>query len=313
MSRKVYLTGMGFWANYLADKLRVHENFDAKAVKFINPSEAIELIADKGAALLVIGLGARLSIKRIYLWSIIALFALRDRKRNRVIFYWVGGDNLTLRQGSSMYVSFWRWIGVDHICGAPWFVEDLRAKGIPATAVLFPYDTEPAERQPCTPKGNDPFKVCSYLSPMGWEELCGDATLRIAEMTPRVQWDIMGMNAVDVPTNVSVSENVRFLGWVSNPLEVQNACNAFFRMVEYDGLSGAVRDAIAMRKIVFYSIPVSGAINIAGMSEVDIASRIDELGLSPNSHRELSGDQQPGISLPSFASQIRKLADYLRN
>jgi hypothetical protein len=280
--KSVYFLGSKYWRDYLAAKLGENGGFRAVALDWSSIKSLSQAYRRPGAVVVVVGLGARVSPRRLAIWATLAAFWIRGRGSNRLVFYWIGTDVLSLNDNPSsrIYAKVTRLFRVKHICGAPWFVDELRQHGISAQCVLFPYDTEPAAQYADALLPAQPFKICTYLTSAGWKTLEGQRTLRIAMQTPNVRWTVMGMNANDIPKGETIPSNVAFTGWVDDPLAVQAQCHALLRLVQHDAFSGVVRDALAMRRIVLYSLPIAGGLDIGGKSDSEIAFMINKLATS---------------------------------
>lgn len=305
--RRVFFLGSSFWRVYLVERMRSSNSICAQEADWGSRESLKKLFKRRGTTAVVVGLGANISLKRIAIWTMLALFWLRGAGSNRLIFYWIGTDVLSLKRNrfSWLYARLTRMLKVQHICGAPWFVEELAENGIESESVLFPYDTEPAAMLSSRRPVSKPFKICVYLKAGGWDKLHGHRTLGIAAQTLDVQWVVMGMAANDLPATEKLPSNVTFTGWVSDPLAVQAECHAMFRLVEHDAFCGVVRDALAMGKVVLYSLPVSGVINIGAMADSEIAAVINDL--ASDRRPSCENDKIEAIALPPYIEQISRL------
>ncbi|MDR7028996.1 hypothetical protein [Rhizobium rosettiformans] len=304
----VYFIGSKYWCDYLAEKLGDERGLRATAVDLSSIKSLSQMFDRRGVTIVVVGLGARVSPKRIAIWAMLVAFWIRGFSSNRIVFYWIGSDVLSL--GSNRYARIFskltKLFRAKHICGAPWFVDELQRYGIRAQPVLFPYDTEAASVYADAPLPVNPFTICTYLTSNGWKTLEGHRILHIAAQTPDVRWVVMGMNENDIPKSEAVSSNVTFTGWVDNPLAVQSRCHALLRLVRHDAFSGVVRDALAMRRLVLYSLPVKGAYNVGGKSDCEIADIVNNF--AAGSRYSYSADvHDVQETLKPFAEQIDDL------
>lgn len=266
----------------------------------------LKIFPNRGAKLLMVGYGTRFSPKRAAIWLIVFTWWLSHRRKPSVFVYWIGTDVACSGIGSGSRLLVWLLARMHarHLCGAPWFVETLSACGINAQPVLFPYDTaaalDLAENVP-DPK---PFRILVYLTPGSWENMNGTTLLRLARQTPDLEWSVIGMQCSQIPGGQLSPSNMRFLGWVESPLTVLSASHAFIRIADHDAYSGMVRDAQAMGKIVLYSKPVDGVIDISGKSDIEVADILIRISRGEGVVASMEADDH---SLPPFKDQVKNL------
>jgi hypothetical protein len=271
----------------------------------------LRIFSDRSATLLAVGYGTQLSPKRTLIWMLVVLWWLLHRRRESLVLYWIGTDVTRAREGSKMLRRILKWVGTKHICGAPWFVDTLRQSGISAQPVLFPYDTGPAQElaqsQPCS----DKLRISTYLTRGGWSNMNGPRILDLAENTPWAKWQVVGMKASDIPDARQPPSNMDFLGWVSDPLSALAASHIFVRIVDHDAYSGMVRDAQAMGRIVLYSKPVKGTIDVFGKSVFEVVEILVGLSVVLGKGGHLVPSECVWADLPSIRQQIVSLIDVL--
>lgn len=310
---KLLLLGSPYWCRYLCTHL-AREGVDARHIAH-RPEDLLRLFFHRKATILAVGFGASLSFKRAIIWLIVLLWWLLHRRKESIVQYWIGSDVARAQEGGvnkAMFDLLSR-MGARHICGAPWFVEQLRRAGIDAEPVLFPYDTGEAADHPSTAPEPPPLRALAYLTPGSWQNMNGNRILELAKLAPDIQWDVVGMNDKDLPGQQTPPLNMRFLGWVDDPLAVMASCHVFVRLANHDAYSGMVRDAQTMGKAVLYTKPVEGCINVAGKTTGEIAeiliSTISELTYSSDSDAEF----RPNLGvLPTFKQQLATLVGALR-
>ncbi|WDR07285.1 hypothetical protein PSQ90_07660 [Devosia rhodophyticola] len=300
--RDVFIVGSQYWAGYLAAQLSAR-GYGADQVAH-RPLQMCRIFFQPSRNVLVVGLGGDLTFKKFMIWAVVTLHWVLHRRDGGIILYWIGGDVVAAKHGSSRSLrQLWAFTRARHIAGAPWFVDELRALGVNASPVLFPYNTSiAASMRSSSVRENDQTTVCCYLLPSTWESQYGARLMRLASLLPDTSWTIMGMTQEQVPVNEVVPDNVEFLGWVGNPLEILAANDVYVRLVSHDAYSGMVRDAQAMAKTVLYNMPVQGVVDTTGMDDKAIATFIRNHSCETNQRSE-------GMSLPPFHDQIQVLAE----
>lgn len=310
---KLLLLGSPYWCRYLCTHL-AREGVAAHHIRH-RPGDLLRLLFHRNATVLAVGFGASLSFKRAVIWFIVLLWWLLNRRKGSIVQYWIGSDVARAQEvGVSKAMShLLSWIGARHICGAPWFAEQLRRAGINAKPVLFPYDTDQAAAQPSTAPESPPLRALAYLTPGSWRNMNGNRILELAKLTPDTQWHVVGMNDNDLPGHETPPPNVRFLGWVEDPLAVMASCHVFVRLANHDAYSGMVRDAQTMGKTVLYTKPVEGCINVAGKTTGEIAEILTSIisKLTYSSGREVEF-RLNSRALPTFKKQLATLVGALQ-
>lgn len=262
----------------------------------------MQTIFKPGRSILVLGLGGDLTPKKFIIWAAITFHWMLHGRVGCITLYWIGGDVVAAKGGISPFLRrLWSIIGVRHIAGAPWFVDELCAADVSVSPVLFPYDTSAASSLGRNAvRTQDRTGVTCYLRPSTWESQYGARMMQLASMLPETRWTVIGMTRDEVPEDQAVPTNVDFLGWVDDPLHILASNDVLIRLASHDAYSGMVRDAQAMGKRVLYNMPIQGAVDIAAMENEAIANMIQIDYDVPERSSE-------GLFLPSFNEQIQLL------
>jgi hypothetical protein len=253
---RIAVTGSEKWAEYLARTLGARD-IDARFVHRKSLSELFEMLQWRPDVILIPGMAGSLTIRRLALWFVLGIGRLLTG--SKVIVYWIGSDVSTLSPNGAWRAIF-RLIGAKHICGAPWFVQELHAKGIEAVSTIFPYDTSRASEHAHRTLAPKPYRVLLYLSVGGWENVHGDEMLELAKSLPEIGFSVIGISHNEIPGQKVPPANVSLLGWVGDPCEILADHHAFLRWIDHDAYSGMVRDGLAMGKTVLYSLPVNSVV-----------------------------------------------------
>ncbi len=303
--KSLFLLGSPYWCRYLETQFR-KEGVEAQ---YIPHRSILRVFSNCDANLLLVGYGTRFSLKRVVIWLVIFTWWLARRRRENIFVYWIGTDAACPGTGSGGRLLVWllNRVHARHLCGAPWFVEALLAHGIRAQPVLFPYDTSSALALAEYRPDPIPFRVLVYLTRGSWENMNGAKLLELARQTPELEWSVIGMLCSQVPEEQHIPPNMRFLGWVEDPLAVMSLSHVFIRLVDHDAYSGMVRDAQAMGKIVLYSKPLDGVIDISGKpipEMADILVRISKGERDGQIDASIKAAENP---LPLFSDQVKNL------
>lgn len=78
-----------------------------------------------------------------------------------------------------------------------------------------------------------------------------DNIIKLAEKFPNVKFRVCGTDG----ENLVHLNNIEYLGWINNVNEELDNCNIFLRLIEHDGLSNTVLEALSKGKFVIYSYP----------------------------------------------------------
>lgn len=169
------------------------------------------------------------------------------RLGKHVVQCWAGSDVLDAarvsREGAA--VSAYR-DRCTHLCEAPWIKDELEQIGVRAeVAAIMPIDS-------VTPAAvvdeEMPFSVLSRVG-AGSEHFYGlPHLIRLASDFPEVPVRVVGTShaGCDVPANLDL------VGWVDDMAPVYRSSGVFVRIPVHDGLSVAVREALAWGRHVVY-------------------------------------------------------------
>ena len=75
--------------------------------------------------------------------------------------------------------------------------------------------------------------------------------IKLAEKFPNVKFRVCGTDG----ENLVHLNNIEYLGWINNVNEELDNCNIFLRLIEHDGLSNTVLEALSKGKFIIYSYP----------------------------------------------------------
>ena len=78
-----------------------------------------------------------------------------------------------------------------------------------------------------------------------------DQVIKLAKKFPNVKFRVCGTDG----ENLIHLNNIEYLGWINNVSEELDNCNIFLRLIEHDGLSNTVLEALSKGKFVIYSYP----------------------------------------------------------
>lgn len=174
--------------------------------------------------------------------------------RARRAFFWIGTDvDNTLKQASSgaSMARFRRLVlNATNVADGFGLRDELRALGVAASVAWMP--PRYANRSPELPALPDRFTVLSYLPDARHEFYGSRVLLEAARRLPDVRFRIAsgtGSWAIDVPGNVE------FLGRVPDIRPLMRDASCLARIVEHDGTSGMVLEALTYGRAVIYSSP----------------------------------------------------------
>ena len=304
MSR-VEIIGTPFWAHYLSDNV-LDQTFEISVTSSFRqlPGSIFRIFGSDHIILL--GHGIPNTLKRcVWFFFFLAVWCLGP-KRPKFVIYWIGSE--VARESSRWQGAIYRWFinmpRVTSICGAPWFAETLRHKGISTDVVLFPYDVDKAKGFASIWLPEDHMIVSTYLTASHWENSNGDWISEICRKYPDVHWRIFGMSPDTALGGLETLANVELCGWVSNPQDIVSTTHLFIRMVNTDAYAGTVRDAQSMQRIVMYSKPVSDCIeidsrNFSGFEEafINIKTLFDQADAAAIQEIRSTGCHVPDLSI----------------
>lgn len=200
-----------------------------------------------------------------------------------MVVHWIGSDVLGLinvngplsRRGglrNRVKYTVWRVLlrQLRHLAGAPWLAQELRAVGVPAEYAPLPVRLPnayggPLPQEPTfivyLPEGRERF--------YGWEHVCA-----VAGKYPRTRWHVIAHSG----GGLHAPANVRFHGWLprDSVLELLSGSNALVRLVEHDGLSYGVLEALALGRYVIWTYDLPHCIR-CNKSTADLECAIGEV------------------------------------
>lgn len=203
--------------------------------------------------------------------------AMRD-----MTVHWIGSDVLGLLSNGpfkrvaglrgAVKVRAWRVLlkRLFHLAGAPWLAEELRSVGVPAKYAPLPVKLPKVDIKPL-PK--EPTMVV-YL-PEGRERFYGwDHVATVAAVYPRTRWHIIAHSG----RGLNAPENVTFHGWLprNRVLDILGQSTALVRLVDHDGLSYSVLEALALGRYVIWNYDFPFCIR-CNKAVLDLVRAINEL------------------------------------
>ncbi|WP_148231232.1 glycosyltransferase family 4 protein [Desulfobacca acetoxidans] len=176
--------------------------------------------------------------------------------KKRVYMHWIGSDVITAKYNfNKNYYRNYNINNIYHLCETPWIQRELREIGIIADIVnLFSYDrinnidnTLP-----------DRFSILSYAA-KGKELFYGlDKLIRLAKDFPEIEIRITNISDYDD----DLPDNIKLLGRVPDIIQQYQDCVLYLRLIEHDGLSFSVLEALAHGRYVGYTYKFNNTIYI---------------------------------------------------
>lgn len=185
--------------------------------------------------------------------------ALLHAAMHDLTVHWIGSDVLAfLNHGPFTHMAglrctvklrAWRVLlnRVFHLVGAPWLTEELRSVGVHAKYVHLPVklpkvDIKSLPKEPTMavylPEGKERF--------YGWNQVAA-----LAAANPHTRWHMIAHSG----RGLKASDNITFCGWLPRErvLEILGQSTALVRLVDHDGLSYSVLEALALGRYVIWS------------------------------------------------------------
>jgi len=185
----------------------------------------------------------------IYQGASYKIWLIAKLLRKKTVCYWIGTDVLTvLRNKKARLAAKFsnRFIDI-HLAGSPGLVDEL--KGIGIEALWMPVVPLAVTRE--VPPLPSSLTVLSYL-PDSRPDFYGAATVRqLVEDFQDVNFMIVGSKGAGVTS----PRNMTYLGWQENMDKVYEHATVLLRIVEHDGLSLMVLEALARGRQVIWSQP----------------------------------------------------------
>ncbi len=258
MSR-IAVVGLPYFGARVAATL-AGAGYDARFV----PSLRAAAMKDPGAAAhvarsdLVYAIGS--SIARRSPLDMVARF-------KRVLMHWVGTDVVHARAAHREGRVSARLAGVAHWADAPWLIEELAPLGLDVAEHPLPMPI--AFGQP-KPMPTEP-RVLMFLpqQPHAAYDVAG--TIEVVDRLPDVQFSLVGGFTLNRP-------NVESLGFVNEMASVYERCSCFLRLVNHDGLSHSVVEALSFGREVIWNYPMAGVTRVDGVDQAVEAVRAHAAG-----------------------------------
>jgi hypothetical protein len=258
---KILVIGLAYFSKKISDELN---KFDKKN-KYLSIDVNKNLISRLLFILMlpfskvVYSIGGSICPRKIF------SFALNMKKK--VIMHWVGSDVLHAEKDLLENKTDERMIKeVTHFCEAEWIKKELRELRIDSSIVQFA-TVQFAAIQSATiqfaASGNndsvndslpDKFSILTYI-PENKEEFYGiNKIIKLAGDFPCIQIKIAGISKypADLPSNIAL------LGYVIDMNEEYKKSVLYLRLIEHDGLSFSVLEALSNGRYVGYSEKVPG-------------------------------------------------------
>lgn len=312
---QVSLVGSPYWVDYLASR-----GIGSLAIARF-PSFRSALAAPwrlfTSRNVLVLGHGVPNSSPLSIWFCLFVLIWALGPHRPHIFMYWIGSE--VPRPASRWPEAIYRWFSlrrrVHLICGAPWFVDALAERGLSAHPVLFPYDISKARAHAEIWPDPTGMIASTYLTGSHWENSNGDWIVALCRAWPQIRWRIIGMARDDAMNGLDRLDNVELCGWAPEPQRVMSHCHVFLRLTRTDAYAGTVRDAQAMRRIVFFTKPVPDCVNVSATDFEAFAGQFQEVvdAFAEGDTDRIAAMRSHGSALPDFVDSAEMLAGYIRD
>jgi hypothetical protein len=230
----------------------------------------------------------------------------RAARGQRRIFFWIGTDVqqtvAAIRAGEirkNVYESVKR---EEHLADAPWLATELASVGIDARVIpIFAGRLRNVEPPPLP----DRFTVLTYLPDARHEFYGSSMILAAACALPEVEFLVVGGHGMWMTQSLP---NLTFLGWREDLGQFYARSSAVVRMVEHDGMSGMVAEALSFGRHVIYSYPMPHCHTVQFGDVERLVKTLSSLeGRSVNAE-----GWRYAIAEFNQATTARSLAEYLR-
>ncbi len=249
--RYVILFGVKHWCDYLAVALNspdIQVEFVAFSLRHIVRLRSRRVICVR------VGYRPGARTPRGRLFDLFWIAATRPANRRT---YWIGTD--VARAVAAAPDATPSSIRRDNIiagasaCGAPWFVDELKAIGISAHYLRFPYFL--GETGDWAPWPSE-FVISTYVPGNQPDFYGAQMVAAVASELPGATFFVYGGGAV--PARPNIAE----LGWVDDLPEQLLRCVVHLRLTEHDAIAGTVREALSVGRYVVFGYDVPGAIKV---------------------------------------------------
>ena len=260
----IVFVGTPAWSSQLAEGIAAYTDASATAVPITSGKELLRPSAwrDVRGADIVVRVGVRPGADTARGRAFDTLLgAARAGAASRTACFWTGTDVLnTLAQaarGDGMRHFDEMASGMTHVAVAEWLRDELASIGIKAELAWTPArHTWRGEDLPAYP---DTFTVLSYVPSGRHEFYGGPAVIEVARRLPDIQFSITSETdawAGDIP------DNVTFLGMHQDMEACYTQSSCLVRVVEHDGLSNMVLEALSYGRPVICSAAVPHTLQV---------------------------------------------------
>jgi len=182
------------------------------------------------------------------------------------VIYWIGSD-VTRLTPQSRFVA-----GCSNIAGSSWLAEEVRDHGYACAERLFPVELPISDVLPLPE--SETLQVLCYV-PDAHHDLHGSPEIRVlVEKFPGVEFTVIGGDGTWWPDSPG---NIRFLGWVDDPVGCLAGAHVVLRRTAHDSLSAFVREGLVAGRHVIFTYKVPGVIHVERGDITALLSRMDEL------------------------------------
>jgi len=185
----------------------------------------------------------------IYQGTFYKIWLIAKLLRKKTVCHWIGTDVLAALKNNKLRLaakSSDRFIDIN-LAGSPGLVDELKSIGIDALWMpLVPKAL--GEQVPPLPRS---FTVLSYIPDARSDFSGASIVCQLAEALRDINFMIVGGKGagMDYPSNVTC------LGWQENMDKVYECASVLLRIIEHDGLSLMVLEALAKGRQVIWSQP----------------------------------------------------------
>ncbi len=220
-----------------------------------------------------------------------------------VIWHWIGTDVVQFRQMHQTHRGWRRALAFrvacqwacGHVADSDDLANELLTLGIRAETVRLLPETIEADVIPFPEKST----VLAYWHPQFRDAHRASDIMKLAEAFSDTKFLIAG----DSGEGLSAPQNVEFLGWLPNLLDVYPRVSILVRLVQHDSLSAMVLEALARGRYVVYS---------KDFPQTETASNFEQ---AKNILQTLLNRREPNIAGSRYVSEnftLQEQADKLR-
>lgn len=256
----VLFLGSPFWCRYLTELLNEHQLLRAYTWK-----NTLGWITSRNKSVCLVGLGAPDTYKR-FLYHLLAYLMQKAGVIRKRVLYWIGSDVMGLK-ARSRFVA-----GCLNIAGSSWLAEEVRGNGFCCEERLFPVELAVSDALPLPESKR--LQVLCYV-PDAHHDLHGSPEVRaLVEHFSGVQFTVIGGDGKWWPDS---PDNIRFMGWVDDPIGYITGAHIVLRRTAHDSLSAFVREGLVAGRHVIFTYDVPGVIYVKRGDITSLFARMDEL------------------------------------